>query len=294
MFWASLWDMVRDARLGLDVYLDSVLEGLPGERNDKVILQMTGNLGVALSYLWRLPEDQAGLLERYGVLLESLAFDEATAAPPGGDLQTLWADTYRRLAHTPTALRRLESLSAGDEVFPGYAVDQDRRWWLLHREIALGASDVEERITAELERDPSDSGEAAALGARASQPSLDVKGEWLDRVRDPDNGLSLSRRRMIMSSLFPVVQTRLHDAFAEDILDTLTEVGETHQDPFLSSYGHLIPGSCSPASVARLAAAIAASSELHPILMKALRIAHQEDARCVSISNHLRQGRSAS
>jgi len=289
MFWASLWDMVRDAELELDVYLDRVLEGLPGERSDKVVLQMTGNIGVALSYLWGLPDDQAGLLENYGARLESMVFDEALAAAPGSDLQTLWADAYRRIAHTPTAFGRLQALLAGDEVFPGYAVDQDRRWWLLFREIALGASDIEERIAAELERDPSDNGEAAALGAWASQPSQDAKREWLDRVRDPDNGLSLSRRRMIMSSLFPAFQARLHDAFADDILNTLTAVGETHQDPFLSSYGQLIPRSCSAASVARLAAAIDASSDLHPILMKALRIAHQEDARCMAISDRLRQ-----
>jgi hypothetical protein len=66
-------------------------------------------------------------------------------------------------------------------------------------------------------------------------------------------------------------------------------VGERNEDAFLSSYGTLIPVLCRADSVERLAGAVEDGERINPILYKALRIARQEDARCLAINDRLRQ-----
>jgi aminopeptidase N len=295
MYWASLWEMVTNGTLALDAFLTTILTALPGETNDKVIRQVTGQIQEALGYVWRLPEDQRSRLETVGPGLEDLVWREATGAPAGSDIQALWTDTYRRIAHTPDALARLAGFLDGDGVPAGYIADQDRRWLLLRRLAGFpaaalsraGAGDIDARLDAERQRDPSDSGQTAALGVAAARPELETKREWLQRIRDPDSDLSLHRRRSVMAALFPDQQARLHAALEPDLLDALPRLGATHQDPFLTSYGSLIPWDCRPEGVARLTRAIAEQEELHPILLKALRVARQEAERCGRVAARL-------
>lgn len=123
--------------------------------------------------------------------------------------------------------------------------------------------------------------------AEAAIPSESGKRHWLGQLQDPENNLSLARRRAAMGGLFPAHQPDLHAAFADDIIDSLDEVGRRHEDAFLVSYGRLIPVLCRQESVERLAAAIEKSAAINPNLFKALRIAHQEDARCLAINERL-------
>ena len=296
MFWAALWDEVREGILGLDDFLDMVANAVPGEANDKVIRLVTAQLGQALGYLWRLPSTQRALLDRYGPQLEDLVWHEATGAPAGSDIQALWIDTYRRIAHTAEALERLHGFLDGAGVPGGYSIDQDRRWLLLRRLAGFVPSPgddegrIEELLEAERRRDPTDSGQTAALAVAAARPEAAVKRRWLERIRDPASELSLHRRRSVMSALFPVQQAALHESFTEDLLDSLGPVGANHQDPFLKSYGTLVPQSCRPDSAARLARAVEETPGLHPLLDEALRVAQQENERCLRISRRLAMG----
>ena len=296
MFWAALWDEVREGILGLDDFLDMVANAVPGEANDKVIRLVTAQLGQALGYLWRLPSTQRALLDRYGPQLEDLVWHEATGAPAGSDIQALWIDTYRRIAHTAKALERLYGFLDGAGVPGGYSIDQDRRWLLLRRLAGFvpPADDdegrIEELLEAERRQDPTDGGQTAALAVAAARPEAAVKRRWLERIRDPASELSLHRRRSVMSALFPVQQAALHESFTEDLLDSLGPVGANHQDPFLKSYGTLVPQSCRPDSAARLARAVEETPGLHPLLDEALRVAQQENERCLRISRRLAMG----
>ena len=209
MFWASLWDMVRDAELPLDEYLENVLAVLPGETNQKVLLQVTGNLYSAIDYLWLLPASRSGLRNDLGPRIEAVAWDAALAAEAGSEVQTIWADAFRRVARSPTAISRLAALLTGEETLSGYDVDQDRRWALLYWLNSVDWPAAGDLTHAEIERDPSDGGQASAIHVAAARPDPDTKRLWLDRVRDPDSGLTLARRRIVMSALFPTHQPQL-------------------------------------------------------------------------------------
>ncbi len=295
MYWASLWEMVRAGTLALDAYLTTVLSALPGETNDKVIRLATAQILGAFAYFWRLPPEQSDLLAELGPRLEEIVWHEATGSPAASDIQALWTDTYRRIAHTPAALSRLAGFLDGDGVPAGYAIDQDRRWLLLRhlagfapaQERGLTDLAIDERLAAERQRDPSDSGQTAALAVLAARPDAAGKQAWLERVRDPAADLSLHRRRSVMSALFPPHQARLQADLEEDLLGSLPDLGAVHHDPFLTSYGQLIPWDGRRAGLARLARAIEERPGLHPILAKALRVAHQEAGRCIRIGERL-------
>ena len=85
-------------------------------------------------------------------------------------------------------------------------------------------------------------------------------------------------------------QAALQESFTEDLLDSLGPVSANHQDPFLKSYGTLIPQSCRSDGSARLARAIEETPALHPLLDEALRVAQQENERCLRISQRLAAG----
>ena len=76
--------------------------------------QVAENIGATMRYLWKLPAGMESVLADLGPRFEKLAWSQAVDAPDGSDLQTLWLDTYRRLAHTDAALGRLERQLTGD------------------------------------------------------------------------------------------------------------------------------------------------------------------------------------
>ncbi|MGI9264000.1 MAG: aminopeptidase N [Gammaproteobacteria bacterium] len=287
MLWQSLWEMVRDATLSLDVYLDMVLDALPGESNEKVAGQVAETLSASLGYLWQQPPEAASFLASFGPRLEQLAWREAERAEPGSDFQTLWLDTFRRLSHTEGALQTLRGQLTGEAPLPVSALDQDRRWLVVARLNAFDSVKAVEIAKSEREKDPSDTGMQMFIASQAARPSIENKKKWLEAVRNNDSELSLRRRRSIMGWLFPEHQQLEQAALSEDILDSLDQIGRDHEDAFLTSYGGLIPRLCTAENVSRLKEAREAYPDLHPILMKRLRVALQEDQRCLAISRQL-------
>lgn len=286
MFWQSRWDMMRDAKLSIAELGDLIVREIPHERSEKVLRQVAGHLTGAMRQLWKLPKHDTALRTELGGRFEDLALSMLQAAEPGSDIQVLWLDTYRRVSHTPAALDRLRKWLAKGRA-AGAQLDQDRRWLTVLRLSSFADEGAGDLVAAELARDGSDAGRRMAVTAEAAVPVETTKQYWLDQIRNPDSGLSLARRRAAMNGLFPSHQRGLHAAFAEDIIESLDEVGREHEDAFLSSYSDLIPILCRSESVARLAKAVEESETINPNLYKALRIAHQEDARCLAISERL-------
>ncbi len=291
MLWDSLWEMVRDARLDLEGYAEIVFEALPGESNEKVASQVAENIGATMRYLWKLPGGMEPLLEDLGPRFEELAWNQAVDAPNGSDLQTLWLDTYRRLAHTDAALGRLERQLTGDAQLPIDALDQDRRWLVLGRLNSFDRPGALELAQAELEDDPSDAGAQMFISIQATRPGVENKRAWLARITDEESDLSLRRKRSVMGWLLSSYQWQEQAALTDEILASLVELGETQEDAFLNSYGTLIPRLHREDSVERLERFIAEHPDLRPILMKRLLIARQEDQRGLDITRRLGESR---
>jgi aminopeptidase N len=288
MFWQSRWDMMRDAKLSIAELGNLIVREIPGERSEKVLRQVAGHLAGTMDLLWKLEDADSDVRSDLGNRLEDLAWDMLRRAEPASDFRMLWLDAYRRVAHTPEALGRLASW-LGPRGAAGVAPDQDRRWQIVARLSSFGGDGMRDLIAAESARDDSDAGHRMAVTAEATLPVESSKRYWLDKVRDPDNGLSLARRRAAIAGLFPAHQRELQAQFANDIIESLGPVGERNEDAFLSSYGTLIPVLCRADSVERLAGAVEDGERINPILYKALRIARQEDARCLAINDRLRQ-----
>jgi len=284
MFLQSFWDMVRDARLSLYEYVDLALALASSEDADRLLLQITATFDEAMHYLWMWPPDADPERQAAARRIETFVGERIGTCQPDSDRQKLWIDTFLAVAHSPEAIERIlawlrPASSPGD-----IRLDQDRRWNAVIRLSALGAEDAEELRQRELEADPSDNGRRQSLAAEAARPGEANKRLWLERLRDPEADLSLARRRALMGALFPSVQYAQQAALAGDILDSLPAVGRSHEDAFLLSYGALIPRLCREDGVARLADAVRRYADINPILLRALRIAHQEDVRCLSMA----------
>ena len=87
-----------------------------------------------------------------------------------------------------------------------------------------------------------------------------------------------------MGNLYPAEQSALAETSAAARLQSLASLDKTAGPVYMRSYAsNLIPASCTPASVQRLADAIAQFKELSVGSRRALLVRHEEDQRCVAI-----------
>jgi len=284
MFLQSYWDMARDARLGLYEYVDLALAMAAEESSERILLQLTASLREAMRYLRSLPGDTDPDRHETARRIETFAAEFMIASPRGSDRQKLWIDTFFAVAFSDDGAQGVRQMLVSPESAGLPPLDRDRRWRAVIALSGLGAPDADEFRQRELASDPSDNGRRLSIAAEAAWPGEENKRRWLDRVRDTGADLSLARRRAIMAALFPLDQYAVAASLAPDILASLPRVGADHEDAFLLSYGELIPKLCRPESVQQLAEAIERYQDLNPILLRALRVAHQEDSRCVEIA----------
>ncbi len=283
MFLQSFWDMARDADLSLFEYVDLALELASTETSGRILIQLAATIEEAMAYLWRLPADtepaRSAALDR----IEAFVAERVRIADPGSDLEKLWVDTFLRVAHGPAAAEEIAAWLLAERA-TRVSLDQDRRWSAVIALNAIGDARGDELRHQELEADPSDNGRRQAMAADAARPLGESKRAWLQQILDPDSELSLARRRAVIGALFPASQYGLQETLAADIIASLPVVGKQHEDAFLLSYGTLIPRLCRPESVARLEQAIEEYQDINPVLLRALRVAHQEDARCLAMA----------
>jgi aminopeptidase N len=89
-----------------------------------------------------------------------------------------------------------------------------------------------------------------------------------------------------MTNLYPSEQAGLSEQSAAQRLARLPQMDKTAGPVYMRAFAaSMIPASCTPASVKRLAAAAAAMKELSAGTRRALLDAQQEDQRCVTIRN---------
>ncbi|HWW70158.1 MAG TPA: aminopeptidase N, partial [Duganella sp.] len=127
-----------------------------------------------------------------------------------------------------------------------------------------------------------------ALAARVIRPDARVKAEWLATIGDLQTKLPFSKVRAAMAVMYPAGQHALSELSAQQRLDTLGRVDQAAGPVFMRAYAQtMIPAACTPASVARLQAAIVKLPDLSTGTKRSLLVAHQEDARCVAIKKSM-------
>lgn len=287
MMWQALWDMVRDQQLNVVKYANLSLDSGGAEKDLKtlkflletIVGRWSGTSSVAY-YLPETGEQRAKYLQR----IESFMWSGIERAKPGTDEQKLWFDQYLKIAQTKTAQTNLLQMLEDKIQFSGLELDQDRRWSVIYTLSSLGVKNAPALIKAESKRDPSEKGTQAAMSSEAASPDLAAKKKWFGTVTEPKTNLSYARQRSVMWGLFPTRQSNLRFSFRDEFYDKLLKLAPVKENEFLSSYAEsLAPTACTEASVNSLSQFLRKNASLSPVIAKELKVARQEDERCVKV-----------
>jgi len=167
--WTAAWDMTRDAEWAGRDYVRLVLAGIDAEDDIGVVQALLRQVQAALSTFvdpsWA-PTGWAQLADK--------AWEGLRAAPAGSDIQLAWSRTFAAAARTEEHAQRLRCLLDGSLVIEGLTVDTDARWAVLNGLVAIGSAGTDE-IDAELQRDPTSTGQRRAATANALRPTPESK-----------------------------------------------------------------------------------------------------------------------
>ncbi|MEX2550768.1 MAG: aminopeptidase N [Nitriliruptoraceae bacterium] len=216
--WASTWDMVRDGELAARRYLELVVSNVAAEPQIGALQRLlVRSLGAAERYSD--PADHPALLRG----LATHAREQLEASTPASDRQLAWGRHWAATARTdPEQLADVERVLDGELAFEGLDVDTDLRWHLLTC-LARAGADVDARIDAELERDPTDLGTRSAATARASRPSREAKEEAWDELLD-DDSLSHTMSRQLWTGFARLEQREVLGPFTDRYFTALERV----------------------------------------------------------------------
>lgn len=287
MLWQGLWDSVRDQQMRLTDFVRFAADKLPAESDNRIVSQVGYQLAQSSSYLWLM--DPQGT--EYGTQRDDIAelfWRQLQQAEAGSDQQRIWFSQWLRAASAPVDFARAQELLKEEASIEGLTLHQDFRWGLVLLLNRFAYGDYLELAQAEAKRDGSARGEQSALGVEASRPDAALKEEWLNNITEHSSDYKLAQLREVMSKLFPSNQVALREIYADRILTALPKLTQDQGDRFVSLYaGYLLPINCTEKSLQRMVDAIDQYSGLHPSLDDALRIAHQEDQRCVRMKELL-------
>jgi len=179
--WGAAWDMVRDAEMAASDYVALVLQNLGSETDSFGMRAIPAYASLAVN-LYSDPARRPELRRTWESGLRELL----GAAEPGSSSQLILARAYAGAAVSDEATAELAALLDGSASVDGLDIDTDLRWVLVTGLAKAGVAD-DALIDAELERDPTISGQENAAAARASRPDADAKAAaWADLVDNPD------------------------------------------------------------------------------------------------------------
>jgi len=126
------------------------------------------------------------------------------------------------------------------------------------------------------------------LAAEVSQPNLEVKKAWFNKLLT-DDSLSFNDQRTIMRNLFPSSQAELLETFSSSFYANLLKL-KAKNELFLREFTeNLVPTTCTSTSASRLKSFLASHKELSVGVDHALKSALQRDERCVEIRTFAEQ-----
>ncbi|MET9389230.1 aminopeptidase N [Streptomyces sp. NPDC006624] len=167
--WNALRDAVRDGELAPGAYLETARAHLPLETDLAVVQGVLAFASAQIAGRYTVPEERPAALATLTELCRDLIRRTEDGDHPG---LRLIAVRHRidAAAHPDTIAAWL----ADGTVPGGPELDPELRWRVLARLAVLGATD-EAAIAAELERDPSATGQEGAARCRAALPDPEAK-----------------------------------------------------------------------------------------------------------------------
>ncbi|MGW1881867.1 aminopeptidase N [Streptomyces sp. NPDC001970] len=179
--WNCLRDMVRDGELEPTAYLETARAHLPAESDLAVVQGVLAFAGTQIADRYLTPEARPAAL----ALLTDLTRDLIRRTEDGRD-PGLRLTAVRHFIDSASQSNALRDWLGSGSVPGGPDLDPELRWRILARLAVLGATD-ESEIAAELDRDPSATGQEGAARCRASLPTPEAKTAAWSRLFDSDD-----------------------------------------------------------------------------------------------------------
>ena len=231
----AAWDMTRDAEMAARDYVQLVISGIDGV-DDVMVTQtlLRQAMGALINYAdpaWR-PVGLSRLADRIQELLST--------AEPGSDLQLAYANAFAGVAVDDVHLSLLQGLLDGAITVDGLTVDTDLRWTLLRRLVATGRAG-EAEISAELEADPTATGQRHAAGARTAIPTPEAKAAAWERIVGEE--LANAEFRATLLGFTEPDQAELYRPYVEKYFAQLAPAWEKWTGEFAQSFAEIMyPG----------------------------------------------------
>ncbi|MFE1165998.1 aminopeptidase N [Nocardiopsis sp. NPDC058789] len=229
---SAAWDMTRDGEMAARDYVALVASGISGVNDVTVaqtlLRQASGALFNYADPAWR-PVGFELLADRLSELL--------SAAEPGGDLQLAYVNALADAAVTDAHLSLLRGLLDGAITVDGLEVDTDLRWTLLRRLVAAGKAG-EAEIAAELEADPTATGQRNAAGARAAIPTAEAKETAWERIVGGD--LANAEFRATLLGFTEPRQAELYRPYLERYFAQLAPAWEKWTGEFAQTFAEVV------------------------------------------------------
>ncbi|MEV5662366.1 aminopeptidase N [Streptomyces flaveolus] len=167
--WNALRDAVRDGELPATAYLDTARAHLPHETDLALVSGVLAFAAAQVADRYLAPEQRPAALATLSDLCRDLIRRTEDGDHPG--LRLIAVRHYIDAAAHPETIA---AWLADGTVPGGPELDPELRWRILTRLAVLGATD-ETAIAAELERDPSATGQEGAARCRAALPDAEAK-----------------------------------------------------------------------------------------------------------------------
>ncbi|GAA3910842.1 aminopeptidase N [Streptomyces gulbargensis] len=179
--WNALRDMVRDGALAPGEYLEAARAHLTEERELALVQGVLGFARTQIADRYVAAEERPAALATLREIARALLRRTEDGDSPG-----LRLTAVRTLIDSATTPDQIASWLDEGTVHGGPELDPELRWRILARLAVLGATD-EAAIAAELERDPSATGQEGAARCRAALPEAGAKAAAWSAMFDTDD-----------------------------------------------------------------------------------------------------------
>ncbi|MET7753182.1 aminopeptidase N [Streptomyces sp. NPDC005389] len=181
VIWNALRDMVRDGDLRPADYLEVALAHLTEETELALVQGVLGFARTQIADRYVTDEERPAALSTIRQIARALLRRTEDGEAPG-----LRLTAVRALIDSATTPDQIASWLDEGTVHGGPELDPELRWRILARLAVLGATD-EPTIAAELERDPSATGQEGAARCRAALPTAEAKAAAWSALFDTDD-----------------------------------------------------------------------------------------------------------
>eukprot|EP01124_Arcella_intermedia_P006315 TRINITY_DN1372_c0_g1_i1.p1 TRINITY_DN1372_c0_g1~~TRINITY_DN1372_c0_g1_i1.p1 ORF type:complete len:857 (+),score=169.94 TRINITY_DN1372_c0_g1_i1:33-2603(+) len=265
LLWFGFYDLVRDAKMKSTDFLDLVSTKIGIETEPKLVTTILARSLSALIHF--VPKS---MTEEYGVKLFDSVYRSLEAATQP-EWKLIWSKNVVEFARRADKVAiLLDDVKTGKINFT-----QDSRWSIAVKAVAWGLPGAEEALTAEREKDKSDTGDRAMLRAKSSVPKAEVKKESWDRFINQTGGLSAHQQAADMSGFRWQHQEKLVEPYIDLFFNSVRTVFQSKDKEYPQAFfGNLFPSDAENPVILEKAKKLLA--ELTPEEKQLLRMLQEE------------------